>query len=69
MLTARSRLRRQVTVRERQLETIRRLIRYAEVLAQHLMKIDPGSHEREYVFDTISDGEALLKELGRVVVH
>lgn len=64
LMTLRSWRRQGATVRERQLDTIRRLIGYAEVLAEHICSIDPGSHEREYLFDTIMDGESLLKQLG-----
>lgn len=49
--------------RERQLAVIRTLIRYAEMLAESL-RLAGISHEREFIFDAISDGERLLKQIG-----
>lgn len=49
-------------VTEHQLDTIRRLIGYAEMLSE----VVKGSQLDEYVQDAIGDGEYLLKQLGGV---
>jgi hypothetical protein len=69
VLTLKTRKKREDARRERQLSTVRSLIRYCELLAELIMQRDPTSHEREYVYDTISDGESLLKELGGCAIR
>jgi hypothetical protein len=50
---------------ERQIRTVRRLIGYCEVLAEHLS----GTQESGYIADAIADGEHVLLQLGRGVAR
>lgn len=52
-------------VTERQLDTIRRLIGYAEMLSEQVR----GTQLDEYVQDAIGDAEYLLKQLGGVATR
>jgi hypothetical protein len=53
----------QAKARESQLAVIRRLMSYAEMLAESL-RLAGITMEREYIYDAIDDGARLLKQLG-----
>lgn len=54
---------------EKQLVTIRRLLKVAEEHAQHIAALAPGSLHHAEVEDAIDDGEYLLKQLGGVAAR
>lgn len=51
-------------VSERHLTNIRRLVQYAEVLAEHMNTIDPTGDENGYLWAAIDEGHMTLKQLG-----
>jgi hypothetical protein len=69
VLTLKTRWMRAVVLRERQLATLRGMLTYCEMLSKLIAEWHPESPEREYLADTISDGESLLKELGGCAIR
>jgi hypothetical protein len=45
------------------------MLTYCEMLSKLIAEWHPESPEREYLADTISDGESLLKELGGCAIR
>jgi hypothetical protein len=69
VLTLRTRWLRAIALRDQQIDTLRSMLNYCEMLANLMAEWHPESHEREYLADTISNGESLLKELGGCAIR